>query len=160
MKVAGKEQGNSDVTGFSSVFGNGLHGSIASFLKSNELSGKPAEVAIGFEFKLPTHSQNGFISDSCFESVQNGTENGVNSDQVIGSVESDENFGDFFGAFTGTGVKQEVGTLCLLPFIFVMFKCFWSVLIETFFQDKPKVNDLSFSEVEVLPSNGEAQVGE
>ncbi|GFZ02952.1 hypothetical protein Acr_15g0015600 [Actinidia rufa] len=129
-KVAGKEQGNSDVTGFSSVFGNGLHGSIASFLKSNELSGKPAEVAIRFEFKPPTHYQNGFSSDSCFESVQNGTENGVNSDQVIGAVDSDENFGDFFGVFTGTGVKQE---------------------------DKPKVNDLSYSEVEVLPSNGEAQ---
>ncbi|PSS10144.1 Duffy receptor beta form like [Actinidia chinensis var. chinensis] len=129
-KVAGKEQGNSDVTGFSSVFGNGSHGSIASFLKSNELSGKPAEVAIRFEFKPPTHSQNGFSSDSCFESVQNGTENGVNSDQVIGKVDSDENFGNFFGVFTGTGVKQE---------------------------DKPKVNDLSYSEVEVLPSNGEAQ---
>ncbi|XP_057513364.1 uncharacterized protein LOC130795337 isoform X2 [Actinidia eriantha] len=129
-KVARKEQGNSDVTGFSSVFGNGLHGSIASFLKSNELSGKPAEVAIGFEFKPPTHSQNGFSSDLCFESVQNGTENGVNSDQVIGTVDSDENFGNFLGVFTGTGVKQE---------------------------DKPKVNDLSYSEVEVLPSNGEAQ---
>ncbi|GFY91956.1 hypothetical protein Acr_08g0003520 [Actinidia rufa] len=119
-KVAGKEQGN------------GLHGSIALSLASNELSGKPAEVAISFEFKPPTHCQNGFISDSFFGSVQNGTERGVNSDQVIGTVHSDENFGNFFGAFTGSGVKQE---------------------------DKPKVNDLSFSEVEVLPSNGEAQVG-
>ena len=108
MKVAGKEQGNSDVTGFSSVFGKVLHGSSALFLASNELSGKPAEVAIGFEFKPPTHCQNGF--SSFFGRVQNGTERGVNSDQVIGTVDSDENFGNFFGAFTGSGVKQEVGT--------------------------------------------------
>ncbi|XP_057498744.1 uncharacterized protein LOC130783211 isoform X2 [Actinidia eriantha] len=107
-KVAGKEQGN------------GLHGSIALSLASNELSGKPAEVAIGFEFKPPIHCQNGFSSDSFCGSVQNGTERGVNSDQVIGTVDSDENFGNFFGALTGSGVKQE---------------------------DKPKVNDLSYSEV-------------
>ncbi|XP_028098684.1 uncharacterized protein LOC114298328 isoform X2 [Camellia sinensis] len=123
-QVDRKVQGNSEVNGFSSEFGNGSHGSIDLFSASNGFSGKPREVDISFDFKPLTVAQNGFSSDSFFNSEEKGT------DQVVETIDSDESFGDFEAAFTGTG------------------------------QDEPKVNDLSHFEAEVLTSDGKAQGNE
>ncbi|KAI8027931.1 hypothetical protein LOK49_LG02G02117 [Camellia lanceoleosa] len=123
-QVDRKVQGNSEVNGFSSEFGNGSHGSIDSFSASNGFSGKPREVDISFDFKPLTVAQNGFSSDSFFNSEEKGT------DQVVETIDSDESFGDFEAAFTGTG------------------------------QGEPKVDDLSHFEAEVLTSDGKAQGNE
>ncbi|KAL6989674.1 hypothetical protein U1Q18_015425 [Sarracenia purpurea var. burkii] len=130
-EVSRKEQGNPGVTGFSSAFGNDAHASIDLFSASNGLSGKPREVAIGFDFKPLTVGEIGLSSDSFLQSGQKVTENGLNSDTVAGVVHSDESFGDFLGAFTRTGLKQ----------------------------DKPAVNDLSHK-VKVLASSGKPQEDE
>ncbi|KAF5952239.1 hypothetical protein HYC85_010183 [Camellia sinensis] len=123
-QVDRKVQGNSEVNGFSSEFGNGSHGSIDLFSASNGFSGKPREVDISFDFKPLTVAQNGFSSDSFFDSEEKGT------DQVVETIDSDESFGDFEAAFTGTG------------------------------QDEPKVSDPSHFEAEVLTSDGKAQGNE
>lgn len=110
LKVNGKDEGNFGVTGLSFEFGNVSHGSDL-FLSSNGFSAQPREVDISFDFKPLTVTQNGFSSDSFFISEQHGAENGLNSDPVVGLVESDESFGDFEGAFTEAGLNQEVSYL-------------------------------------------------
>lgn len=110
LKVNGKDEGNFGVTGLSFEFGNVSHGSDF-FLSSNGFSAQPREVDISFDFKPLTVTQNGFSSESFFISEQHGAENGLNSDPVVGLVESDESFGDFEGAFTEAGLNQEVSYL-------------------------------------------------
>ncbi|XP_058222334.1 uncharacterized protein LOC131332244 isoform X8 [Rhododendron vialii] len=105
-KVGRKDEGNFGVTGSSFEFGDGSKGSDL-FSLSNGFSVQPREVDISVNFKQLTVAQNGFSSDSLFESEKNGTENGLNSDCGVGIVESDESFGDFEGAFTDTGLNQE-----------------------------------------------------
>lgn len=112
MKVDWENEGNFGVTGLSFEFGKGSHGSDL-FSSSNGFSIQPGEVDIGFDCKPLTVTQNGFTSDSFFKSEHNGTENGLNFDHVPGIVESDESFGDFEGAFTQTGLNQEVSCLFL-----------------------------------------------
>ncbi|CAL5330263.1 unnamed protein product [Camellia sinensis] len=133
VEVDGKEERNSEATGVSSDFGNGSHGFGDLFSASNELSGKSREVDISFDFKPLTVARNDFSFDPFSKSEQNGIENGLNYHSDVGIVDSDESFGDFECAFTGTGLKQ---------------------------QDKPKVDDISHSEseVEVHASDGNAQV--
>ncbi|KAL7235154.1 hypothetical protein ACSBR1_018616 [Camellia fascicularis] len=133
VEVDGKEERNSEATGVSSDFGNGSRGFGDLFSASNELSGKSREVDISFDFKPLTVAQNDFSFDPFSKSEQNGIENGLNYHSDVGIVDSDESFGDFECAFTGTGLKQ---------------------------QDKPKVDDISHSEseVEVHASDGKAQV--
>ncbi|XP_058222329.1 uncharacterized protein LOC131332244 isoform X3 [Rhododendron vialii] len=106
LKVGRKDEGNFGVTGSSFEFGDGSKGSDL-FSLSNGFSVQPREVDISVNFKQLTVAQNGFSSDSLFESEKNGTENGLNSDCGVGIVESDESFGDFEGAFTDTGLNQE-----------------------------------------------------
>ncbi|KAI8547927.1 hypothetical protein RHMOL_Rhmol07G0233300 [Rhododendron molle] len=114
QEVGRKEEGNLGVTGSSFEFGDGSKGSDL-FLSSNGFSVQPREVDISVNFKQLTVAQNGFSSDSLFESEKKDTENGLNSDRVVGIVESDESFGDFEGAFTETGLNQEVSCLFLGP---------------------------------------------
>ncbi|KAH7845357.1 hypothetical protein Vadar_001102 [Vaccinium darrowii] len=106
QEVNGKDEENFGVTGLSFEFGNVSHGSDL-FLSSNGFSAQPREVDISFDLKPLTVTQNGFSSDSFFISEQHGAENGLNSDPVVGLVESDESFGDFEGAFTEAGLNQE-----------------------------------------------------
>ncbi|KAG5541390.1 hypothetical protein RHGRI_021281 [Rhododendron griersonianum] len=107
LKVRRKDEGNFGETGSSFEFGDGSNGSDL-FSSSNGFSVQPREeVDVSFDFKQHTVAQNGFSSTSLFKSERNDTENGLNSDGVVGIVESDESFGDFEGAFTETGLNQE-----------------------------------------------------